>query len=70
MTLAVDITDGHGLSNKVCRELLAKKGKVILYCFSCHNKTNCTLLRWSTFKSDHAVQIAKLIKEDWLIVLQ
>ena len=31
MTLAVDITDGHGLSNEACRWLLAKKSKVMLY---------------------------------------
>ena len=29
MALAIDITDGRGLSNKACRELLLKKSKVI-----------------------------------------
>ena len=31
MILAVDITDGCGLSNKVCCESLPKKSKVMLY---------------------------------------
>ena len=29
--LAIDITDGRGLSNEVRRELLLKKSKVMLY---------------------------------------
>ena len=29
-TLAIDITDEHGLSNKVCHEFLPKKNKVML----------------------------------------
>ena len=28
MMLAIDIIDGHGLSNNVCHELLPKKTKV------------------------------------------
>ena len=31
MTLAVDITDGHGLSNEAHHELLPKKSKVMLH---------------------------------------
>ena len=31
MALAIAITDGHGLSNKACHELLLKKSKVMLY---------------------------------------
>ena len=46
MTLAVDITDGRGLSNEACRKFLSM---VMLYLL--HNKcrlTSCTLLtRWS-----------------------
>ena len=29
MTLAIDITDGRGLSNEACRELLPNKNKVM-----------------------------------------
>ena len=31
MALAIDITDGRGLSNEACRELLLKNNKVMLY---------------------------------------
>ena len=31
MALAIDITDGRGLSNETRRELLLKKSKVMLY---------------------------------------
>ena len=31
MTLAVDITDGHGLSNEERPEFLPKKSKVMVY---------------------------------------
>ena len=31
MTLAIDITDGHGLSNEVHHEFLPKMNKVLLY---------------------------------------
>ena len=31
MALAIDITDGRGLSNEAHRELLLKKSKVMLY---------------------------------------
>ena len=34
MTLAVDITDGRGLSNVVRRWLLSKKNKVMMYIFA------------------------------------
>ena len=30
MTVAIDIVDGHGLSNKARRELLLKESKVML----------------------------------------
>ena len=37
MTLAIDITNGCGFSNKVCRELLLKNSRVMLYLlFSIH----------------------------------
>ena len=48
MALAIDITDGRGLSNEVRRELLLKKeqGNVVLaFLFSVNNRlTSCTLL--------------------------
>ena len=44
MTFAVDITDGHGLSNKARHWLLAKKSKVMLYCHSLNGKRRLTLL--------------------------
>ena len=31
MALAINITDGHGLSNEMHRELLPKKGKIMLF---------------------------------------
>ena len=76
MALAIDTIDGWGLSNKACRELLPKKSKVTLYFpfilqykpFNQLYITNKTE-RFS-FKSGHAVQVAKLIKQDWPIVLQ
>ena len=72
MTLAIDITDGHGLSNKAHRELLLKKSKVMMlyYPFISH-LTSCTLLKTEhfSFKCGHDVQVSKLIKEDWPIVL-
>ena len=48
MTLAIDITDGCALSNKVCHEYLPEKSCIS---HSFHSKmclTSCTLLiRWS-----------------------
>ena len=77
MTLAVNITDGHGLSDKARCELLPKKSKVCICCLlhgkrclsSCTLLTRCQAERFS-FKSECAVLVAKLMKEDWLIVLQ
>ena len=72
MTLAVDITDGRGLSNEALHELLPKKRKVMLY-LQFITRTSCTLLtRWSTsvLKSGRAMRVARLIKEDWPIVLR
>ena len=46
MTLAGDITDGRGISNKMHREFLPKESKVMLY--SKRHLNSCTLLtRWS-----------------------
>ena len=48
MALAIDITDGRGLSNEARRELLLKKeqGNAILaFLFAVNNRlTSCTLL--------------------------
>ena len=67
MTLAVDITDGCDLSNEVHHELLP-----CCICRSLHGKrrlTSCTLLMSKTehfsFKSGRAMQVAKLMNEDW-----
>ena len=67
MALAVDITDGRGLSNKAHRELLPKKSKGMLYLpfvtrlkvFNQLYITNKTE-RFS-FKSGRAMRVAKLI---------
>ena len=48
MALAIDITDGRGLSNEARRELLLKKEQgnaVLAFLFAVNNRlTNCTLL--------------------------
>ena len=56
MTLAVDITDRHGLSN----EISYCQGNAVLILHSKRNLTSCTLLtRWSTlvFKVGCAVWV-------------
>ena len=76
MALAIDTIDGWGLSNKARRELLPKNSRVTLYLlfisqYKAFNQlyiTNKTE-RFS-FKIGRAVQFAKLINEDWPIVLQ
>ena len=76
MVLAINIIDGRGLSNKMRHELLPKKSKVMLYlpfisqqkAFNQLKITNKTE-RFS-LKSGLAMQFAKLIKEEWPIVLQ
>ena len=78
MILAIDITDGHGLSSEASHKLLPKKSKVMNATYvSCsfHIKsciTTCTLLtRQSTLVLKVGVMwVAKLIKEDWPVVLQ
>ena len=48
MAVAIDITDGRGLSNEARRELLLKKEQgnaVIAFLFAVNNRlTSCTLL--------------------------
>ena len=48
MALAIDITDGRGLSNEARRELLLKKEQgnaVLAFLFAVNNRlTSCTLL--------------------------
>ena len=76
MTLAINITDEHGLSNETCRELLPRKSKVINAVLANHKiqLTSCTLLRrWSTcfsFKSWCALRVVKAYKRRLAIVLQ
>ena len=74
MALAINTIDGWGLSNEAHRELLPKKR---LYFPSFHSEshlTSCTLLHNKTerfsFKSRHAMQAVKPIKENLPIVLQ
>ena len=49
MTLAVDITNGHGLSKEAHHEFLPKKSKIMPVYFTAKGiLTSCTLLtRWS-----------------------
>ena len=52
MALAIDMIDGHGLSNEAHRELLLKREQgnaVLAFLFTVNNHlTSCTLLtRWS-----------------------
>ena len=52
MALAIDITNGRGLSNEAHRQLLLKKKQgnaVLAFLFAVNNRlTSCTLLtRWS-----------------------
>ena len=77
MALAIDIIDGQGLSNEAHHELLPKKSKVTLrICCSLHGKsclTSCTLLTScsaSVITVDVLSGFAKLIKQDWPILLQ
>ena len=75
MTLAVDITDGCGLSNKVCCESLPKKSKVMLYLpfitqYKAFIQLYITKTEHFSFKSGCAMRVVKLIKEDWPIVLR
>ena len=74
MALAIDSTDGQGLNNIAHREFLSKKqGNAV---FTIHFTVKCVLIsctlltRWSAsvLKVECAMQIAKLIKEDWPIV--
>ena len=44
MALAIDITDGRGLSNEVRHELLLKKSKVCFFSTVNSCLTSCTLL--------------------------
>ena len=74
MALAINITDGHGLSNKARRELLLKKSKVmnavLAFLFAVNSRlTSCTLLARRSV-SVLKVSVTCLIKEDWSIVLQ
>ena len=67
MALAIDITDGCGLSNEACRWLPSKKSKVMLYfpqlkLFNQLYITNKT--EHFTFKSGYAVRVTEFIKED------
>ena len=77
MTLAVDITDGRGLSNGMHHEFLPKKSKVMLYFLSVSpytafnqlyitNKTECFS---SKVGVPHRLRSIRT-KEDWPIVLQ
>ena len=75
MTLPVDITDGCGLSNETCHELWPKKSKVMLFANyymvkSIYPVVHANKMECFSFKSGCVMWVAKLIKDDWLIVLQ
>ena len=59
MALAIDITNGCGPSNKM-----------LLNSESSENVFSVHLPVKASFKSGHAVRVAKLIKTDRLVVLQ
>ena len=74
MALAIDITDGYSLSNKVHHELLLKDSSIFIH-FTVEAVYNNQL--YITHKSEHfsfesgcSMQGLKLIKEDWPIVLK
>ena len=72
MAFAIDTVDGRSLSNEARRVFLPKKSKVMLYLpfikpFNQLYITNKT--ERFNFIGGRAVQVAKLIKEDWPIVL-
>ena len=71
MALAIDTIDGRGLSKEGYCELLPKEqGNAIFavhYMFNQLYITNKT--EHFSFKSRHAAWVAKLIKQDWPIVL-
>ena len=60
MAPAIDTVDGWGLSSEARHELLLSKSKLYIT-----NKTE-----HFSFKNGCTVRVAKLIKEDWPIVLQ
>ena len=72
MALAIDTVDGRGLNNEVRRELLPKEleqgNAVFAVHFTVKKAFNQLYITNKTehfsFKSGHAVQFAKLIKED------
>ena len=66
MALAIDITDGRGLSNEACCEFLPKKS----ICHSVRSKRLTNKMECFSFKSGCTMWVAKFIKEDWPIVLQ
>ena len=72
MILAVDITDGRGLITKsVVNSCQRRQGNGVFVVVNAFNQlyiTNKT--KRFSFKSGRALQVAKLIKEDWPIVLQ
>ena len=76
MALAIDKTDGRGLSIEARRELLLKKEQgnaVLAFLFAVNNRlTSCTFTNKTecfSFKSGRDVRVSKLIKEGWPMVL-
>ena len=70
MTLAVDITDGCGLSNEVHRELLLKKGNPVFAIHYMVKGIYSARRSASVFESGCIMRVGKLTKEDWPRVLQ
>ena len=73
MALAIDITDGRGLSNEARLWILSKKSKVMPFISQQQLFNQLYITNKAeplSFKSGRAVRVAKLTKTDWLVVLQ
>ena len=69
MTLAINTVDECGLSNKACREILPKKIKKTKQQEVFHQLYNTYKIEHLSYKSGYAMQVAKLLKEDWSIYI-
>ena len=71
----IRITDGHGHSNETHREFLLNKSMVMLYLpfishYMAFNQLYIDSELQFFFRSGHAMQVVKLMKEDWPILIQ
>ena len=72
MALAIDITEGHGLSDEAHRkEEQSNAVFAVHFTVKAFNQLHITdNMKHFSFKSGRAVRVAKLTKTDWLVVLQ